>query len=152
MGKDEDQDGIPDSWEENGVCEDENGNLRACRSGETRDIDLPAMGANKNHKDIFVEIDYMVKAGQDGHTHKPKDEALQKVIDAFKDAPDGGIDIHIDVDEELDHAPTLGEFSPDTDGDGIPDEYNWSDFNQIKKQHFSPVRENVFHYCIFAHF
>ena len=47
---DADGDALPDAWEEDGVDIDGDG---------TVDLDLPAMGADPRHKDIFVEIDHM---------------------------------------------------------------------------------------------
>ena len=61
------------------------------------------MGADKDHKDIFVEIDYMVAPGAAGHTHRPSAAVLDIIIDTFANAPvtnpDGvdGITIHIDA-------------------------------------------------------
>ena len=42
---DTDGDGIPDSWEMYGYDADGDGAI---------DVDYPAMGANPNHKDVFV--------------------------------------------------------------------------------------------------
>lgn len=47
---DEDGDALPDSWETCGYDADGNGSI---------DVDLPAMGANARHQDIFVEVDWM---------------------------------------------------------------------------------------------
>ena len=43
-------DGIPNTWELKGYDADGDGKI---------DVDFPAMGADPNHKDIFVEMDYM---------------------------------------------------------------------------------------------
>jgi hypothetical protein len=100
--KDTDGDGLLDSWEINGVDTDGDGNT---------DLDLPAMGADPQHKDIFIQADYM-DADKGicifgycfgGHpSHKPKAEALQLVIDAFAKAPlsnpDGSPGIHLHID------------------------------------------------------
>jgi hypothetical protein len=60
------------------------------------------MGADPDHKDVFIEIDYMVESGAGGHTHKPKADALQTVIDTFANAPvtnpDGADGIHVHID------------------------------------------------------
>jgi hypothetical protein len=101
--RDTDGDGLWDDWETFGV--DTNGD------GEI-DLDLPALGANPLHRDVFLEIDYMGKAG-DGHSHKPPAEALQIVIEAFANAPvqnpDGktGITLHIDLSNEIRHQDVL---------------------------------------------
>ena len=47
---DSDGDALPDKWETDGVDVDGDG---------TVDLDLPAMGADPDHKDVFVEIDAM---------------------------------------------------------------------------------------------
>lgn len=51
---DSDGDGLLDSWETAGLDVDGDGSI---------DIDLPAMGADPMHKDLFVELDYMPDAG-----------------------------------------------------------------------------------------
>jgi hypothetical protein len=47
---DSDNDGLPDQQEENGFDANNDG---------TVDVNLPAMGVNKRHKDILLEIDWM---------------------------------------------------------------------------------------------
>jgi len=158
-GADTDQDGLLDSWEINGIDFDNDGIV---------DLDLPAMGADPNHKDIFTEIDYMVRSGLSGHTHKPKMDALRIAIDAFNNAPvsnpDGttGIHIHIDAGPNTIMNPvtneTWGERSRSTE---LPHQnnlgtckgysYSWSEFDEIKDVNFSIERGNVFHYNIWAH-
>src|SRR6185503_4980900 len=86
---DADGDGLPDDWEQNGV------------TIEGVNINLPAMGADPRHKDIFIQIDWM-QTGPDGLVLKPNAKALKMVTDAFKvapvDNPDGkmGIRLHMD--------------------------------------------------------
>lgn len=108
-GGDTDGDGLCDEWEKNGI-RDANGNML---------LDLPAMGADPNHKDIFVEIDYMDCAlggcaPGDNHTHFPDPAELQDIVNAFDTAPvntnpDGkpGIHLHLMVDEAVPHVPTI---------------------------------------------
>jgi hypothetical protein len=165
---DADRDALLDGWETNGIDFDNDG---------TVDLDLPAMGADPNHKDIFVEIDYMVDSSLSGHTHKPKAAALQTVIDAFENAPvsnpDGttGIRIHIDAGSDtimdpvtnatwgtrsesdaLTHQNNLGTCPLDSDGNRP---YNWTAFDGIKgvgtPGNFSIQRADVFHYNIWGH-
>jgi len=126
---DTDGDGLLDKWEVEGY----NG------------VDLPGMGADPLHKDIFVEVDWMV--GHD-HNHKPKRWAIAKVIAAFRDAPVSnpdettGINLHVDVGE-------LGGGNPlEHDDDLNP---VWTEFDAIKRDNFAPEREPIFHYCVFAH-
>lgn len=106
---DSDEDGLPDHWEmaNGGVDVDEDGVV---------DLDLNAMGANPNHKDIFLEIDYMEAAD---HTHRlnyrPDGTLLQSVSklplqaikDAFAAAPvDAGAGITL-------HTPPIDEPIPE---------------------------------------
>lgn len=49
---DTDGDGLPDVWEKEGLDYDGDGKI---------DVDLPAMGADPNIPDIFVEVDWMVR-------------------------------------------------------------------------------------------
>ena len=153
---DSDGDGLPDSWEQDGL--NVNGQF----------LDLPAMGADPHHKDVFVEIDHM-----DAPNLAPLPDAMAIVEKAFADAPvenpDGatGINLHIDYGPEapifygspktfgtISRADTLPLQSPlgtsvGSTNAGIGD-YDWSDFDAIKAQHFDRVRTGVFHYAIFG--
>src|SRR5882757_9410354 len=68
---DTDGDSLPDSWETNGY--DANGD-------GVVDVDLPAMGADPNKKDLFVEMDYM--SGLLAST-----AALDRIVQVFAAAP-----------------------------------------------------------------
>jgi hypothetical protein len=138
--KDADEDGLIDSWEINGIDVDNDGT-----------IDLKLRDANWEHKDIYVEVDFM-----QGHT--PDSGALNKVEDAFNNAqvenPDNswGINLHIEVDyaDTIQHQDTL---------------YGFGDFISIKNAHFGTfaqqkdpnkvkilqAKKMVYHYCLFAH-
>jgi uncharacterized repeat protein (TIGR01451 family) len=89
---DSDGDGLLDAWEKNGYDADGDG---------IPEVDLPAMGARSDRKDLFLEIDYLNAPG--GHTHGPVQAAVQTVVQAFANAPvpnlDGtqGIQLHIDT-------------------------------------------------------
>jgi WD40 repeat protein len=94
---DSDGDGLLDIWETDG--------LTVTVGGVTEFVNLPAMGAHPQRKDIFIEIDSMVKYRDDGtieHTHQPIPEAIDDVVTAFASAPvtntDGttGIRLHVD--------------------------------------------------------
>jgi len=147
--RDTDGDALPDTWEEHGY--DHDGDL-------TADVDLPGMGADPNHKDVFIELDAMnglrLSAG-----------AMQSVIDAFAAAPvsnpDGssGIDLHVDngSGSVMDpHTGALwGSSSQATAMDFVKsigffegDEYNWSAFDARKASFFAPEREPIFHYAL----
>uniref|UniRef100_Q01X81 Conserved repeat domain n=1 Tax=Solibacter usitatus (strain Ellin6076) TaxID=234267 RepID=Q01X81_SOLUE len=107
---DSDGDGLWDDWETVGIDTNGDGVI---------DLDLPALGANPNHKDLFVEVDYMDCAvsggdcGSNAHSHRPKDAAINAVIAAFANAnvtnPDGinGITLHVDVSNAVKHQNNL---------------------------------------------
>jgi YVTN family beta-propeller protein len=169
-GIDDDGDGLLNDWETNGLDLNSDGVI---------DLDLPAMGADPMHIDIFVEIDYMVQPMvcwplncQPGHSHRPKPDGIERIVEAFDDAPvtnpDGstGIRLHVDFgpdtimnpvtsqtwgglseSEELTHDSELGDI---TNVGGV-NMYDWTEFDQIKQNHFSAEREPVFHYVVFAH-
>lgn len=114
-GADRDGDGLFDSWETDGYDADGDG---------TVDVDLPAMGASPDRKDLYVQVNWMVEdgarpcyvlifcgRGPDG-PHPPSREALERVIETFAAAPvenpDGttGVSLHIDA----------GPLTPDRSG------------------------------------
>jgi hypothetical protein len=90
---DTDGDGIIDDWEINGHDFNGNGTLDP---GEN----LPALGANPQRKDVFVEADCMVASD---HSHCPNSLALFDVVKAYANAPvqnvDGtlGVQLHVDT-------------------------------------------------------
>ena len=109
--QDTDGDGLLDRWEESAATiYDPNGQPLP---------NLAAMGANKNHKDLFVEIDYMTAAAgttyggvpKPQHSHLPTEAALTMVGDAFKNAPIAnpdlvpGINVHFDVGHTYQDSP-----------------------------------------------
>ncbi len=111
-GGDTDGDGLCDNWETNGYT-----------APDGTFVDLPHMGANPMHKDIFVQADYMVSGsgvcGPNGcagfgHTHKPKPNAMALVTEAFANAPvsnpDGktGITLHVDCGPDCIMNPSNG--------------------------------------------
>ncbi len=162
---DTDGDGLLDEWETQGIDADFDG---------IAEVDLPAMGADPRRKDIFVEVDWM--SGKvdcvgdlcfEGSTFEPQEDALLDVIFAFANAPvpnpDGssGITMHIDAGptslmnprtgqtwgalseaEEIPHTASLGTNT----GGG----YDWTAFQAVRDVWFETVREDVFHYAIFA--
>ncbi len=140
---DRDGDGLLDDWETEGIDINEDGTI---------DLDLPALGADPNHKDLFVEVDAMVGRA-------PLQATLDRVVDAFSvvpntlvNNPDGqnGITLHIQLDE--------------TDIPLSPWPNAFGDFNVIKAVRFgTPTQrasvnwENIksakamaYRYCIFA--
>ena len=151
---DKDGDALLDTWEENGI--DGNGD-------GTIDLDLPAMGADADHKDIFVEFDQM-----GGHS-PPSVAFFDPVVDAFANAPVGnpdgvdGIDLHIDFGSNTQMDPDTGEtwgsrtranallHADLTGGTSAEGKYNWGAFDLIKQLNFDTARHAVFHYAISAH-
>lgn len=136
---DYDGDGLYEHWEERGLDVNDDGRI---------DLDLPGMGADPRHKDLFVELDWI--AGE-----KPDNSEIQKVIDAFANAPINagrvyspdqrpGINLRIDTGN-------LGG------GNQVP--YSSSTllcslsdtFYAIKAANFDPARRLVFRYGLSAH-
>jgi hypothetical protein len=151
---DTDGDALLDPWEQHGIDTNSDG---------TVDLDLPAMGADPRHKDIFVELDYM-------SPHQLDQGALDDVTDAFSNAPitnpDGatGITLHIDNgaaspmdagagttwstrsrQSSLTHDDVLGATG------AKPDEYDFTEFDALKAANFPPERQLAFHYAISGH-
>ncbi|MCK6448762.1 MAG: hypothetical protein L6Q99_20400 [Planctomycetes bacterium] len=140
---DTDGDGLFDSWELQGIDFDDNGVV---------DLDLPALKAKKDHKDLFVEIDAMLG-------RQPTAATLDQVVAAFATAPnaavknpDGvdGVSLHYQNDEgDIALAPFQNSFQ-EFDAlkavkFGTPAERaspNWSAIREAKRM--------AFRYCIFA--
>jgi len=156
--KDTDGDGLPDCWESRGLDADGDGTI---------DVDLPKMGADPRHKDVFVELDHMT-------AHDISNAELDKVIAAFDaapvDNPDGtqGITLHVDNGPDSIMAPvvangqvggtTWGSLSGADDvghtdvlGEIVGDEYDWTAFRALEKTHFAGARRSIFHYAISVH-
>ena len=152
-GGDTDGDALPDQWETDGVDTDGDGTI---------DLDLPAMGADPRHKDIFVELDFMPP-------HRLTLEAGRLIATAFANAPvtnpDGttGIALHLDNGADsvmnprtgatwgglsrqnaLIHQNVLGSFGP-------TGHYDWGPFDAIKSASFESRRAGAFHYAISGH-
>lgn len=161
---DSDGDGLWDDWEEFGI--DTRGDGKAI-------LDLPALGADPKHKDIFLEIDYMVcdpfrqplngddcRSTTRSHTHRPKAAAIQAVKDAFAtapvDNPDGktGINLHVDVSNAVPHQNYL-ILSEDGCGDPTVDPAGVQpigSFDAVKAGYFdADTRAFAFHYVLFGH-
>jgi hypothetical protein len=154
LGNDTDGDGLYDCWEAAGGGIDIN-----CDG--VIDLDLNALGATPDHKDVFVEVDAMTGLG-------PSDDVVGDVTIAFSMAPlpnpDGstGIRLHMDKDEMSIAAPVAWTID-DTDGDGVLD---WpTEFDAAKALFFGTVAQRThptnaanilaakrlaYHYCIFA--
>jgi hypothetical protein len=143
--KDSDGDGLRDSWEIKGIDYNDDGII---------DLDLPALGANWDHKDIFVEVDYM---GSDGtHSHLPDSGAIDDVIAAFANAPvdnpDGipGIRLHVDVDDEIPHQNVIKAFD---DFDNLKSNYfgTADQRSSANSPNILDAKRMVYRYCLFVH-
>ncbi len=105
---DSDGDGLLDGWERNGFNADGDASI---------DVDLPAMGARWNHKDLFLELDY--EAGQ-----QPARADILAMKAAFAAAPLGnpdgttGVTLHVDMGNLVDPTAREGQ-PPGTCSDGI---------------------------------
>ncbi|HEY7290006.1 MAG TPA: Ig-like domain-containing protein [Vicinamibacterales bacterium] len=109
--QDTDGDGLLDIWEESTATLYDPNNQPL--------PNLAAMGANKNHKDLFVEVGYMTAAdgtmyggvAKPAHSHLPTEAALDMMGDVFKNAsvtnPDSlpGINVHFDVGNNYQSSP-----------------------------------------------
>ncbi|MFC8191573.1 choice-of-anchor L domain-containing protein [Cellulomonas sp. NPDC057328] len=151
--KDTDGDGLLDEWETQGLTYvDEDGQ---------HTVDLPAMGADPQVRDIFVEVDHMAADGP-GDSHAPRPDAIDLVVDAFARQ---GIHLHVDYGR---NAPlrwgTQATWGSLSRADVLPHrtylgakgfwtlgQYSWSEFNEIKAAHFDDERSAVFHYNVWAH-
>jgi hypothetical protein len=137
-GIDSDKDGISDKFESEGID---------INNDEKIDLHLKELGAKPNHKDLFVEMDYM-------STYKPSEDAKNLLIDAFNKGkvtnPDGtqGINLHLIIDQELRYnefikISDIEKIKSENFGTGI--ERVDSNFPNIKK-----AKSSIFHYGIFA--
>ncbi len=165
---DSDGDGIPDDWESRGITVASNGTIAVGHTGTGEFIDLPAMGANPMHKDIFIHADWMVGT-------KPNARPIKTVMDAFRAAPvpnpDGknGINLHIDLGPDSVMDPVSGkrwgalsrsgpEVSQTSIGNDSPNAnpppanvYNWGAVDTLKDDYFNAAkRKSVFHYLLFC--
>ncbi len=144
---DSDGDGLPDDWETNGY--DANGD-------GTIDIDLKALGADPNHKDLFVEADWM-------NGFAPGNAIWATIESAYANAPilngDGtqGINIHIDRGQAgagggggtvltMSNFIRYDNSASPAQGPG----QTTVNFHTLKTANFNANRLNVYRYCIFA--
>ncbi|MGY0235920.1 hypothetical protein [Longispora urticae] len=135
---DTDGDSLPDSWETNGYDANGDGVI---------DVNLPAMGAKPNKKDIFVEMDFM--SGRLASA-----TALDRIVAVFAAAPvsnpDGttGIKLHLDAGSARGTAYNLGG------GNQVPYDSNLqpaeSQTKTIKTANFDAKRAAVFYYMLWA--
>jgi hypothetical protein len=140
---DNDCDGLADTWEQNGY--DINGDAI---------IDLTFPDANKDRKDIYVELDFM-KDNNTNRDHTPRAGVVQAVIDAFNDAPvsnpagqPDGINLHIVVNEQIPHVDSITMWSG---FDALKNTW-FGESNLERSQSFKmQAKDNTYHYVIFGH-
>lgn len=162
---DRDGDGLLDQWETDGLDADGDG---------TVDVDLPAMGASPDHKDLFVEVDWMTDPGScilwwcwGRRDFAPQQAALDDVRTAMWAAPvqnlDGvpGVRLHVDGGPSSVMNPLTGalwgahskanQVAFDAElGTSTASGYDWTEFNALKAANFDAARADVFHYTIFG--
>jgi hypothetical protein len=134
--RDTDKDGLIDGWEGNGYDHLSDGSI---------DVNLPVLGANPFHKDIYLEIDWM-SVGTDDH-HRPNDTVVNRMVRTFANGnvsnPDGytGIDLHVDRSNRITHtqdvAPTSGTL--------------WTNAEALKTANMLPARYKTHHYQLWVH-
>ena len=138
---DADGDGLLDSWEQEGIDFDEDGTI---------DLDLPMLGADWEHKDIFVEGDYMVGKA-------PNQDAIDDVEAAFFNAqvsnPDGvkGINLHVLIDEEIPFSESISflELPIFTDYYDLKETYFGTEDERLNDDTIQ-AKKMTHRYCIFA--
>lgn len=159
--KDTDGDGLLDCWETEGIDFNGDGTVDLQLYDVNGDGTIQSSEhADPNHKDIYLEIDWM-------EFHQPKPQAVKDVIDAFANAPvanpDGttGVRLHIQVNEmAVAHNNHLA-FEPCTG----PASGTTPDFDTVKNSMFGTKAERadanainilnakrfISHYVLFAH-
>ena len=171
---DSDGDGLPDTWEKSGITVSDAGTVTVGNTGAGNGtfINLPAMGADAKHKDIFVHADWMApNPAATAFKIKPPPRAMKVVSDAFLRAPvtnpDGktGIRLHVDLGPDSVMNPVTGQkwgsFSKANEeafqatlGSYVSatQVYDWSAFDVLKNEdYFGPSkRRPAFHYMIFC--
>ena len=138
---DNDCDGLADEWEQNGY------NI----NGDAI-VDLTFPGANKDRKDIYVELDYMKDGTKD---HTPRTGVVQAVIDAFNAAPvsnpggqPDGINLHILVNEPIPHVDSITMWSG---FDALKDTWFGENSVERSKPFTMQAKDNTYHYVLFIH-
>ncbi len=126
--------------------------------GTTGGLDLPAMGLNPLVKNILIEYDWFDDNLDSGtcsaHSHRPSENAMDKVELAFLDAPntnpDGSTGIVIIQDYGQGGVFNQGNLINDNDG-VLTGGVSGSEFSNHKSVHFPSNRDGYFHYTILPH-
>lgn len=146
---DRDGDGLLDRWEDLEGIDLDGDNLP----------EIPLPGADPDHKDIYVEIDWLTGRAPAPSNYcqevqcnfTPTNTILDRVVKAFADVPadlvynpngEGGINLHLDLGTEPNSIPwqinspegifDLTEFPKETDDKFRP---AWEVFRQVKQQY-----------------
>jgi uncharacterized repeat protein (TIGR01451 family) len=141
---DSDGDGLYDLWEDHGIDVDFDGVI---------DLDLPALGARSDHKDLFVEMDW--RPGR-----HPSRADIQALKAAFALAPvdaggipnpdnQSGINLWFDTGDLMEDGLLVGD-DLGGGGDVLPDPVICLDdsFYEAKSLYFDPARRLAFRYVI----
>jgi hypothetical protein len=134
--KDTDKDGLPDSWEADGYDHLSDGSI---------DVDLPKLGANPFHKDLFLEIDWM-STGLDDH-HRPNDTVVNRMVNTFRKGnvnnPDGvqGVALHVDRSNRIPHTQDVAATSGAL----------WTAAEALKTANMAAARYKTHHWQLWAH-
>jgi hypothetical protein len=158
---DTDGDGLLDEWETDGIT--------VTVGGVDEYVDLPAMGADPQHKDVFIEIDWMgAPGGGDTHSHAPRAAAIANIVTAFNNAPVDNPDLTTGIHLHVDYGPgspltwgTAATWGALSHGAEIPHaqfvstctgfNFNWTGVDTIKAANFTAGRAAVFHYNPWVH-
>lgn len=134
---DNDCDQLADTWEQSGYDVNNDGII---------DLNLPTLGAKPNHKDIFMEIDYM-------QYHAPRSGVVSAVVTAFANAPVpnpdniNGINLRVIVNEQIPHQNSIQMW---TGFDSLKDTYFGTPTERANSNTMT-AKDNVYHYAVFAH-
>jgi hypothetical protein len=175
IGADSDGDGLYDDWERFGIDANTDGDFddpgeRDLPNGIDQDISGTIESnerADPQHKDIFIEFDWMDCATAGGdcaagdtHSHRPQAQAITNVVQAFRNHPsvsnpDGqnGINVHIDVSNAIRHQNVLNFNGGDLGCSSNTAGTNRGDFDTVKAANFNnqEARRYAFHYALSIH-
>ena len=136
---DNDNDGLCDSWEiaggldlnGDGIIEDEH------------DLLLP--GADPSRPDIYLQYDWMIQPGRNGHSHRPHPQTIRAAVDAFARQ---GFVLHAFPGHPVQHYSVV-TFDPVDPACAGNDAVNFFDLKAIS---FPPQRALAYHYAVFGHY
>ena len=123
--------------------------------GTLSGLNLPLLGANPLKKNIFLEYDWFNDSTECSfHSHRPTVSVINKVAQAFANAPvtnpDGSTGIEIIQDYGQGGVFSGGNQIIDADG-RLNGGVNGSEFIAHKVINFSSNRNGYFHYVLFPH-